>query len=366
MKTSERRYDIDWLRVIAIGLLLVYHISIGFQPWGVLIGFIQNNEPLKDLWIPMSILNIWRIPLLFFVSGMGVGFAIRKRNWKQLLAERARRILLPFLFGILLITPVHFLIWQKYYHQDIAYYPHQGHLWFLGNIFIYVILLMPVFIYLNGNKKAVFNRFLEKLYRHPVGLLPVTVVFILEAVLVSPDPYELYALTIHGFLLGFLAFFLGFSFIISGEIFSRTASSWRLLYLVIALLLFLVRYFLFGLKAPGYLMAVESNAWTFALFGFAYRYMNRPGHILKYLSHAAYPVYIIHMIFLYLGSYLIMPTGVPAILKYFLIVMFTGSGCFLFYEFIIRRIGFLSPVFGLNPAPQLRDVNKIQVEHQEV
>ena len=33
MTKEERRYDIDWLRVIAIGLLLIYHIAIAFQPW---------------------------------------------------------------------------------------------------------------------------------------------------------------------------------------------------------------------------------------------------------------------------------------------------------------------------------------------
>ena len=117
----DRRYDIDWLRVIAIGLLLVYHIGIGFQPWGVFIGFIQSEKPLNSLWIPMSMVNIWRIPLLFFVSGMGVCFAIRKRNWKQLIQERAKRILLPFLFGIVFIVPMHLLIWQKYYMQDLKY-----------------------------------------------------------------------------------------------------------------------------------------------------------------------------------------------------------------------------------------------------
>ncbi len=103
MSSTSRRYDIDWLRVIAIGLLLIYHIGIGFQPFGVLIQFIQSNEPLEALWVPMSMLNIWRIPLLFFVSGMGVCFAIRKRNWKQLLLERGRRILVPFLFGMFLL-----------------------------------------------------------------------------------------------------------------------------------------------------------------------------------------------------------------------------------------------------------------------
>ncbi|MGW8314450.1 MAG: acyltransferase family protein, partial [Bacteroidales bacterium] len=88
MSTMERRYDIDWLRVIAIGLLLLYHVGIVFQPWGVFLGFIQSSEPLEWLWPPMAMLNVWRIPLLFFVSGMGVCFAIRKRNWKALIMER--------------------------------------------------------------------------------------------------------------------------------------------------------------------------------------------------------------------------------------------------------------------------------------
>jgi peptidoglycan/LPS O-acetylase OafA/YrhL len=121
--TTIRRYDIDWVRVIAIGLLLIYHIGIGFQPWGVFIGFIQSDKPLNSLWIPMSMLNIWRIPLLFFVSGMGVCFAIRKRNWKQLVLERTKRILLPFVFGIFFIVPIHIFIWQIYYSQDLVYTP---------------------------------------------------------------------------------------------------------------------------------------------------------------------------------------------------------------------------------------------------
>ena len=40
---AERRHDIDWLRVIAIGVLLIYHIAIVFQPWEMFIGFIKRN-----------------------------------------------------------------------------------------------------------------------------------------------------------------------------------------------------------------------------------------------------------------------------------------------------------------------------------
>ncbi len=78
--TTERRHDIDWLRVIAIGLLLIYHIAIIFQPWAMFIGFIRSDEFLEGLWKPMTMLNVWRIPLLFYVSGMGLYFAMRKEK----------------------------------------------------------------------------------------------------------------------------------------------------------------------------------------------------------------------------------------------------------------------------------------------
>src|SRR6187399_3549827 len=116
MPTINRRYDIDWVRVIAIGLLLIYHVAIGFQPWGINIRFIANEKTWDSLWTPMAMLNIWRIPLLFFVSGMGVYFAIQNRNWKQLLGERAGRILLPYVVGTFLIVPIHLYLWQNYYH----------------------------------------------------------------------------------------------------------------------------------------------------------------------------------------------------------------------------------------------------------
>ena len=121
MLNTNRRYDIDWLRVIAIALLLIYHVVIVFQPWGFYIGFIQSVETSNAIWILMALLNVWRIPLLFFVSGMGVCFALRRRDCKQLLLDRARRILLPLIFGSFLIVPIHLFIFQKYYEQEICY-----------------------------------------------------------------------------------------------------------------------------------------------------------------------------------------------------------------------------------------------------
>ena len=362
MSSSTRRYDIDWLRVIAIGLLLFYHIGIGFQPWGVFIGFIQNDKSLEALWVPLSMLNIWRIPLLFFVSGMGVCFAMRKRTWKQLIVERTQRILVPFVFGIFFIVPVHIFIWQKYYSQDLTYSPHPYHLWFLGNIFIYVVLLSPIFYYLKRNEDGKINKWIKQIFSNPLGLLLIVVSFILEAIIVRPELYETYALTIHGFFLGLLAFLFGFLIVHSGKTFWQKLSAWKWILLSVALILFLVRFIVFELKAPYYLMSIESNAWIFTVFGFAYKNLDRPGKALSYLTQAAYPVYIIHMIFLYLGSYFIMPIDMPVILKFILVLIFTFAGCFAFYELIIRRIRFLRPLFGLK---KVRVIQQSEIKTNE-
>ena len=347
MKTDERRYDIDWLRAITIGLLLIYHISIAFQPWGVFIGFIQSDEHLKSLWIPMSILNVWRIPLLFFVSGMGVYFAMRKRTWKQLLIERTGRIFLPFLFGTVFIVPVHLFIWQKYYSQNISYSLNPGHLWFLGYIFIYVGLFIPVFFYLKKNESGFIARWLKNLFGHPVGLMLIVTVFILEALLVNPGTWEMYAMTIHGFIIGMLSFLFGFCCILAGNSFWQTILTWRWLFLAIAATLFSIRFFGFDLRAPNYLIAIESNAWMFAVLGFAYKYLNHQGKTLTYISQGAYPIYIIHMVFLYLGSLMIFQLHLIKEIKFFLVVAFTTIGSLAMYELLIRRIGILRILFGL-------------------
>lgn len=346
--TTERRYDIDWLRIIAIGLLLIYHIAIIFQPWAMFIAFIRSNELLEGLWKPMTMLNVWRIPLLFYVSGMGMYFAMRKRNWKQLLSERSKRILIPFLFGVIAITPLHMFIFQKYYNMSLSYYSHFGHLWFLGNIFVYVILLLPVFLYMKKKECSLFKKRLSTLMGNPIGPLVIVLFFVIESEIVKPQIFSLYSQTWHGFFLGLMAFFFGYLIMYSGEAFWKFVLKWSGMYILLAGLLFLVRYFIFATEAPSYLMAIESNLWIFGIFGVAYKYLNKPSKSLSYLSKAAYPVYIIHMFVLYTGALLILPLKLPVLLKFIAITSFTFIGCYLIYEFIIRRINFLKPLFGLN------------------
>jgi glucans biosynthesis protein C len=347
MTTLTRRYDIDWLRVIAIGLLLIYHVAIGFQPWGIMIGFITNDEPWFSLWTPMSMLNVWRIPFLFFVSGMGVYFSMSRRNWKQLLGERATRILLPYVFGMFCIFPISSMIWQYYNKWNVSYAVNPGHLWFLGNIFAYVVLLAPVLFYLKKNENGKAVSFIKRLMSTPLGLVPVVLAFIAEVVFMQPNPYELYAMTWHGFVLGLLAFFFGFCFVLAGDSFWKMLQQWRWLFIVLAASLFALRFYFYDMRAPGYLIVVESQCWIFTVLAFGSKYLTQGGNVLNYLSQAAYPVYIMHMIFLFLGSAIIFPLDMAVELKFVLVLLFTLAGCFGFFEFVIRRINVIKPLFGV-------------------
>lgn len=343
---TTRRYDIDWLRVIAIWLLLLYHIAIGFQPWGAMFGFIQNDELITGLVAPMSMLNVWRIPILFYISGMGVCFAMQKRNWRQLVQERSRRILLPLLFGMLAIVPVHILLWQQYYHQDLSYYLRPAHLWFLGNIYLYVWLSLPLVYFLKAHPDSRLSRGIRWMLGRFWGLLVIIAAFVLEVVLVQPDSFAYYAQNLHGFLLGALAYLFGFLIIYTGPTFWQLLLRYRWLLLVVSLSLYLLRWFYFDWEPPEYLLAIESNLWIFTWFALGYRYLNRDSKVLGYLSKSAYPVYILHMVFSYAAAVLIFPLDIAPLLKFSLVSVLTFVGCYLAYEGL-RRVGLLRPLFGL-------------------
>jgi peptidoglycan/LPS O-acetylase OafA/YrhL len=293
----------------------------------------------------MALINVWRIPLLFFVSGMGVCFALRRRDWKQLLLDRAKRILLPLIFGSFLIVPIHVYIFQNYYDQAMAYTPSVGHLWFLANICIYVTQIIG-FAFLDKRYDYKIFNYVRKLLKRPYFIYLFIIPFILEAELVNPDYFATYVGTGHGFLLGMLAFFFGFFFVAIGVEFWNAAVKMRIASFIIAFALYIIRLLYFDLNAPHYLSSIESMSWIFAIFGFGNKYLNKPSKLLSQLSQAAYPVYIIHMIFLYWAAYIVLPFKLSLEINLILIIILSFIGCYFCYE-IIRRIGFLRPLFGL-------------------
>jgi membrane-bound acyltransferase YfiQ involved in biofilm formation len=100
------------------------------------------------------------------------------------------------------------------------------------------------------------------------------------------------------------------------------------------------------MQTPAYLIVTESQAWIFSVLAFGNKHLNHTGKVLQYLSPAAYPVYILHMFFLYLGSALIFPLAIPVQLQFVLVLLFTLGGCMGSYE-IIRRIKWVRLLFGM-------------------
>lgn len=327
-----RRYDIDWVRVIAIGLLIIYHSAIAFQPWGAMLAFITNKESWRALWLPMALLNVWRIPLLFFVSGMGVYFAMQSRTPLQLIGERTRRILIPFIVGIFVIVPIQIEIWRWYVGMRPMYVYDPSHLWFLGNIFAYVLIFA-----------FVFHQLKTKVFSAPVAILILVAALVAEVFIIKPVPYEMYAMTRHGFFLGMILFFFGFVFARSG------IQVGKMIWIFPVVAIGLATYRL-GVHSYTWLIPIESAAWILSVLALAQKYLNKPGKTLKYLSEAAYPVYIVHMIFQNLVSSLIFPLELPVQLKFVLLVTLTLTGCLLTYEFLIKRTKLTRFLFGLKTA----------------
>src|SRR5215217_818565 len=92
---TSRRYDLDWLRVIAFGLLIFFHVGMFFNHWD---WHIKNNELTHAVEWPMRFTSQWRMALLFMISGAGVYFALGSRSGGGFLKERLVRIFIPLVF----------------------------------------------------------------------------------------------------------------------------------------------------------------------------------------------------------------------------------------------------------------------------
>ena len=258
-------------------MLIIYHAVIAFQPWGHLISFIQNKESLESLWLFMMIFNIWRIPILFMISGMGAYFALRNKNWKVFLKDRSVRILFPYIFGFFFICPITLFLAASFYSKQIGYFPNPGHLWFLGNIYSYVLLLLPMMLYCIKNPDNFIFQIFRIILKHRLGIFALALITGLEGVLFSPHDYSDYFLNIHGFMLGLICFFLGFILVSMKNDFWPIIQNIRFISLFLASIFCMIRlYFALTIdyEGPKFVIGFESMCWMLAVFGYGSLYLN--------------------------------------------------------------------------------------------
>jgi glucan biosynthesis protein C len=72
-----RRADLDWLRVLAFSLLILYHAGMAWSGWSWHVTSPDSMEWLREA---MRFLNRWRMPLLFLVSGAAIMLALGDRT----------------------------------------------------------------------------------------------------------------------------------------------------------------------------------------------------------------------------------------------------------------------------------------------
>ena len=118
---STRRYDIDWLRVLATLLLFYFHAAKIFYQWSP---FYILNDPLSR---PLSYISLfiehWHMPLFFLLAGAASWFALRRRTAGQYLLERVKRLLVPYLFGLLVIVPPQLYFALRHHRPDMRPFP---------------------------------------------------------------------------------------------------------------------------------------------------------------------------------------------------------------------------------------------------
>jgi len=370
MKTTIRRYDLDWLRVIVFALLIFYHVGMFFVPWG---WHIKNNEIYDWLRWPMLFLNQWRLPILFVISGMGTYYALGKRSMGKFVWERFLRLGIPLVAGMILIVPpqVYFerlaegqftgSYWE--YFTTIAFdgvYPEGNlswhHLWFLPYLLVFSWILAPLFVYLRRHQ-TLFIEWVKKLIQKTWGVYAFVIPLYFVESLVEPFFDVTHALVDDWFNFTFsiIFFFYGFILIATGEVFWETVAKMKHKALVLGIGCFSGQLAIWLFFEDGYvihftealLKVTNIWSWILVLFAYAAQYLNKPSKELTYANRAVYPFYILHQTVTIAIGYYLMDLNWGFVPKALILVVGTFGISWLIYDLIILRIPLLHPLFGL-------------------
>jgi peptidoglycan/LPS O-acetylase OafA/YrhL len=379
-----RRADLDWLRVIAFWLLIYYHAAIAFVPGGV--PMIQNAESSLVLQVMAGFLHEFRLALLFLISGVGVSFALRHRNRAQFMRDRALRLLVPLVFGVLVIVPPMIFLEKKFIGVFSGSFPEfyptfftEGiyprgnlswhHYWFIVYLYLFCLLGWPLFAYFTGasgrRQLARWSQSLSRGGRLYLAIVPLAVVEILLRAWFPgfPDLIHDWANFSHWFMI----FTAGFLLASSRLLLDRTQQL-RHFSLTLAMIATATMFVEFWLPGQGHfspLVDGETDAatyvwfcvlrvsnvwfWLLACLGFAGRYLQRPSRLLTYLNGAVYPLFCLHLTIIVALGYVIVPREWSILTKYLAITTGTIVVALGSYELLWRRIGWLRPLLGLKP-----------------
>ncbi|MBO6527787.1 acyltransferase family protein [Erythrobacter sp.] len=379
--TSGRHYGMDWLRIGAFALLILYHIGMGFVPWDW-----HVKWPETPGWVqyPMLATNGWRLALLFLVSGFASAALLAKLGQGAYLRSRMARLWIPLLFGIVVIVPVQPWIELQFkygYAQGFAHFwlhdyfrfgtlegivlPTWQHLWFVVYLIAYTLVAALLAVLVPRLTIAALLRALERGLAGRLILMVPLAWFAIRPLLLG-DHEDTHALVDDG-----PAHFIWFSFFLLGMALRHSHGLWQSIRKswVLAAVLSVAAYALMlgliiGGSAPASPLVENAfeaarlvQAWCaiVALLGFADRYWNRDHALRPMLNEAVFPFYIIHQSIIVLLIWLLLGSGLPGWAGFAVTLGATAAGCWLFYR-IGRCVPGLRLLIGLRGwrAPRLQ------------
>lgn len=365
---KTRLYFLDWARVLAFSLLVFYHTGLIFVDWGF---HIQNDQLSEWLKLPMLFLNQWRLPLLFFVSGAGIYFALGRRTAWVFTKERFLRIFIPLLFGMFVVIPPQlYFEWlhnEKFTGTYLDFYPYYfsnitwNHLWFLTYLFVFSLLALPLFLYLRSERGAAIIKSIASLFVKGQYLIVFCLpLFLIEITLRDQWPDNRNLVTDwYNFAFYFMVLIYGYFFAATKSLWSTIENS-RRLYLGLGIISFSMIYFgwhqpeinFLEVSLAGHYMfdlfkCLNIVCWILCLLGYAKRYLSHDSPRLQYASKAVYPFYILHQTVLIALGFYVIQAGWNIATKYTIIVAGTFVITMLLYEVIIRRAKLIGVFFGV-------------------
>jgi glucan biosynthesis protein C len=381
---GSRRYDLDWVRIGAFMLLILYHVGMYYVTWGWHVKSPHASpliEPLMTLTAP------WRLSLLFLVSGVATAYLLA-RGSGNFMRSRSARLLIPLAFGMAVIVPPQsylevvekvgyggsfaqfYRLYITGYHgfcrEDCLIMPTWNHLWFVAYLWVYTLVLF-VIVWLAPRIIPWLRQGAERcLAGLGVLLWPIALLAAARIGLVARFPQN-HALVgdWYNHASYFPVFLLGFAL-------AGTHAPWEALQrfrwhtLGAAILGWASICAYFGIYSADTAVPTEAlrilmrgvygaQQWLAiaAVLGFAHRHLMRDNAARRYLTAAIFPVYILHQTVIIVLAHALQPAHLAPPVEGLLLVVATAAACFMAYE-LIRRLRFLQPLFGVGREANVR------------
>jgi glucan biosynthesis protein C len=355
----QRRHDIDWLRVLATLLLFYFHSAKIFYLWGP--WYIQNAQKSRAVSYVSLFIDHWHMPLFFVLAGAASWFALRKRSGGQYAIERLKRLLVPYIFGLLVIVPpqIYFELrhQRRYAGSYLEFYPHffdpaytggtfdMGHLWFILYLFAFSLIGLPLFLYLRRESgQRLMGRLAGFFTRPGVLLLLAIPIMLTDYVLLHFYPNPVY----------FLTFFLYGYILMADARLEKAIDRHKGVALILGLAVYVIWISLVtrGVIDPNWLQPIWKDliAWLslIALLGYGRQFLNFANRFLRYFGEAGYPLYILHQTAIVVIGFYVVQWDAGVLVKLVTIIVASFVISTALYE-LLRRTNVTRFLFGMRP-----------------